>query len=1224
MVTVLRPRDKIAKKNSAFILGEQAKHDNLRNCVTCTRWTFCQDPAKSFRYRCTRYQENSIDDTSIDNHKSLGSLFGIDADGLVEMKKTKKDDLNIREDPEEDARLDEVIAEALSANSPIPPDIKIKDAEIPHAANFYEWLIDERFTGGGESPFPRQIWVGGLLFAEFCVAEGTRIQTNKGLVKIEEICNDLGQNEVFNWKAISRQGKQKITHAGKTNRRKVSCLRIESLGRNFLVTPNHRILINRTGWSLEWVEARNLKIGDNIVAPYTEGMWAKSWPVLPSKQEFHRIRELNRSAELKWPKRVNVDICSAIGYLLGDGSIGKYSIRLINTFNEISKHFKKCMQSICDMSPRIDVISSKITKNVKYYTDDYNSVELADWFNLVGIKSGIHWQKEIPDFIFKCPKEGVIAFLKALLETDGCVTKRNVRLAMTSEKIVIDFALLMQNLGIFGSTRVKKSTKNRTVYWWTCSDKHNVDKLHNLFGKFHSIRGSSDLKEEPAFTSLRLQTKPEVVKNSKFISLYSKERINYHTAKFPLTQFRHNSAHFKDIETAIINLEKFNHLVEHTMGAREIFSNKYSLCAISAIEYAGEHYVYDLTVPVSESFTANGFIVHNCPRCSDMDWLERMKVDATLSKLESKATFLNRGVCPSCKVDRGELVEEGEIANPLELVLICGQRSAKTSSVNLMDSYNIHRYLKLANPSKVYKQLAQQVFTVTYTSSTFGQVRANMWEPFLNIANGSAWFSNYHKFLNRRGHELGEELYNVADIYIRYRHRNLFLSPATPSGQTMRGRTRLSAAIDEISHMPLQRADGKDAARGNAKDTYTALRNSLKTLQIAYKARFREGYFDIPKPLMYDASSPLTINDYGMTLLRMSKVSDEMLGFKYKTWEFNPHLPESEFANDFKTRPIESARDYACEPPIGQSTWLTDIDTISNAFTGKRNMFEVEQFTKRTKSGKKVTAAKLKKVMNYSPEWGCVLAIDIGAVNNSLAFSVSTVPDDFDLEAFVDEESESEDAQVGLVPMKTLFVGEVIPRRDAEVSQNALYKSVFSELCEILPINLIISDRWQNKKMTQDLEEEFGIDYYEYKLRWEDFENLKSALYEKLVTLPRSKADFEKIYSTTLENYPQMFMNKPVDHLIYQFMTVQESRGHSVIKGDATDDMFRCIALSHAALQDKEMLRLLLDVEEEVVNKPHLGVVISARNGTSLNNGMALTPRGASTPRAMAFKSRRS
>jgi hypothetical protein len=143
MVNIIRPRDKLARKDSAFKLGEKVTVDPLHNCLSCIRWTICKDPKKSHIYRCSRYNENSIDNTSVDDHKTIHTLFGMGDDLDI------LDPIDPSDNPEIEQRLDEIIAKALGENSPIAPDIKIKDGEIPLAPNLYTWLCDEKFTGGG-------------------------------------------------------------------------------------------------------------------------------------------------------------------------------------------------------------------------------------------------------------------------------------------------------------------------------------------------------------------------------------------------------------------------------------------------------------------------------------------------------------------------------------------------------------------------------------------------------------------------------------------------------------------------------------------------------------------------------------------------------------------------------------------------------------------------------------------------------------------------------------------------------------------------------------------------------------------------------------------------------------------------------------------------------------------------------------------------------------------
>lgn len=1674
MANLIRFKD--LEKPQASRLGDKATFDHKMNCLTCFRWSTCRDPMKSYRYRCTRYNE------AVDGPQSIEDLFA-SANPLV--KKSNMMDVDPSEDPAIEQRLEAIIEAAINSNSPIPPDIKLNDHEIPIADNFYQWLMDDRFTGGGMTPFPRQVYVGATLFNDLCVVEGTRIQTNKGLVRIEEICGDYGQNQVSGWKALSRKGFQNITHGGKTSKRKVKCLTISSLGRGITVTPNHRVLVNRDGWKLEWVRAKDVRIGDNLCAPHEESKFSKSYPTLAPYKAFERDRKLNRDGMLKWPKKVTPQICRLIGYLLGDGTLGKYGISFTNKHKKITDDFVQCMKHVTDLEPKYYVNEGKSENGVTTYVASYNSIEIGEWFQHVGVAHSRYENKSIPDWIYKCPKEGVISFLTGILESDGCVSNRSVRLTMTAKDVVMGTALLMQNLGIYGTTKVGVRKKGfRPTFYWGCHNYDGMVLFKSLFGNLISRLAGPSIKPRRQ-TNVRSQTRPTVLRNCRYVTSLCMERLDYHTPKYINLPSRTESCEFSDVESLISQLKRDKYLKEHTDGALEIKKRGYALLSVTNIEDAGYHTVYDITVPKSESFTANGVMVHNCPRCSDMEWLEhKMKVDTSLSRLEEKLTFLVRGKCPTCNGRKRKFIAQGLVEDYKTLVLIVGQRGTKTSSLLLCETYNLHRYLKSPSPTKLFGVQPTQLIMSTYTATTFQQVRENVWEPYMNIVTGSPWFANYNKFLVKRGQELGEELAVISEIFVRYRHRNLLVAPAGPSKRTMRGRcvtggtlintnqgfvymrdlikengykevkslkvdsykgnkevshtykdkdfvhkiktrngyaiagtaehpmltldkylnfkwkrledivvgdwilsrsiqnkpmfgnnpitkqkagwlgywvangsadgsvwtsdesiikrlsryaqsmhpgihtqvkydkngvgrvyfknkhkrmdssfaslhipeairgnsyskaipaevlmapkevfhefleayfecdchinggkvingyvespaeiivsssskklvdqlhvillhaygiigrkwssmiapedlntsgktynrdlyeshkisitgsdattflanfkrakvqgyadrfndsrpgdhndrrnipyvrevlnsvfnkaritessgkgiyksrliklitgevtvnvkrmqpnvvtssktrspmyarpcpefllyeddwdkklgwlyqidptvakriekllnlkpsfeevtsvkqykkkvnvyditvpdghaftanglvshnTRFSAFIDEISWLPMNKVNGKESERGNAKETYTALRNSLRTLFSAYDRLLEDGYDDVPKPLMLTASSPATINDWGMKLYRDSKIERSILGLKFPTWEFNPNLKRKDFDAEFRTNPVESARDFGCMPPIGNSTWMTDIETVTKAFADKRrNAYSVETYKRRSKTGKKRTHATVTLKTEKRPAFGCLLTLDVGVINNSLAFAISTVPDDFDLEEYiervsVDEEGNSTrteeldaDAPTS-VPVKVLFVGEIIPYHECTISLTGFYKEVLMQVCNDFEVVGVASDRWQHLNLVQNLESDFGIEYFERRLTWDDFVSLKEAFFDKEISLPRLDTDMEKILSTTLDNYPEMFRQKPMDHLAYQILTVQEAKGNTVIKGDATDDMFRCVALAHSMLQDVDFLNsLIIDHEAEHIEKSALGMKVTL--GVSSNH----------------------
>lgn len=603
-----------------------------------------------------------------------------------------------------------------------------------------------------------------------------------------------------------------------------------------------------------------------------------------------------------------------------------------------------------------------------------------------------------------------------------------------------------------------------------------------------------------------------------------------------------------------------------------------------------------------------------CPRCSDVEWFDQMPVDAPLSEMEDRVVFLEHGVCPQCHVKRGTLIAKKELFDYFSLILLAGQRSSKTSSAILWESYNTHHALLLPNPSTVYGLLPSQPIYSSYTALTFGQAVENIWAFFKKILEGYPWYVNYHRFLDQIGHELGEELYHVSEMFARYRHRNIYISPSSPSKRVMRGRTRLSALVDELGWFPLARKGdkkgGADFERLDAKGVRDALVNSMFTLRQAYQLRTREGY-NVPKPMFMTASSPQAYNDAIMTMYRENITSKFTLALKYPTWDYNPKVTREDFEPDYEKDPVAAARDFGCEPPIGEGLFITDMEATSKCFQKKQpNAISINTFKGLSKTKKKITTANMKFVSDIESEFPTILAVDVGLVHNSFAFSVIGLPNDYD------EDVTSDERGTPWNPIQVYAVGEVIPRDDAPISLTHIHNNCLIPLVEHFNCAYFVSDRWQNAKIASDLENEYEVVPIEHKCKWTDFECMRDLLYSGNLILPRLDTPFMDLLETTLDDYPDKFRKSPTDHLFYQMATVQESTGVTVLKGNGTtDDIFRTIVLGATLLQDEEVFQYLLDNRVGITQlaEPPRAITVRASGGGSRGGGNSGAANGSAT-----------
>jgi hypothetical protein len=380
---------------------------------------------------------------------------------------------------------------------------------------------------------------------------------------------------------------------------------------------------------------------------------------------------------------------------------------------------------------------------------------------------------------------------------------------------------------------------------------------------------------------------------------------------------------------------------------------------------------------------------------------------------------------------------------------------------------------------------------------------------------------------------------------------------------------------DEFGWFPLFSKQNKELERLDAKGVDIAMTRSLFTLKSAHTRRLEEGFDDMPRPMKYLVSSPSALNDYIMTSYRKALGSKEILRFKYKSWEYNPLLRKKDFAEEFRDDPVAASRDYECNPPMGEGLFLKDNLGLEKCQKGK-NAFNVHTSLSKSNSGSTTTSSEVEILREPKNPHACILSIDVGIVNNSFAFSVITLPEDY-IEPTHDSGDEDMDSEEGyLTPVRIIGCGEVIPKAGAPLSLTKLYNKCLRPLVEFFDCRVLVSDRWQNAKIASDLNDKYGIETYEVRAKWQDFAILRELINQNEIQIPKPVKSLEVIQQTLLDNYPETFLDRAQDHLYWQLMSVREQTNVTVIKPDSgTDDLFRTIVLGASLLQEEEVRDLI-------------------------------------------------
>lgn len=551
---------------------------------------------------------------------------------------------------------------------------------------------------------------------------------------------------------------------------------------------------------------------------------------------------------------------------------------------------------------------------------------------------------------------------------------------------------------------------------------------------------------------------------------------------------------------------------------------------------------------IEQAVLGTRILAEYCPDCTDMEWFDHThKVDDSLGLFEQKVALLDKGICPHCKKGRAWFVKKGKLNFYYEAALSAGQRSGKSAWLGMMSSYLTHLQIKLQKPNEVYGLMRSNVLHGTFAALTYAQAKDTLWEPFYGHLTDSPWFSSYHAMLDDAQNKYGEELYKLKDTFVMYRHRRLLVYPAGPDKRTLRGRTRFFSSIDELGWFPNDVSALKNV-KMNANEVYIALERSLLTVRASADKLIAQGFDAIPSGYFLNISSPSSVRDKIMELVRSSQGSRKIYGVIKPTWEMNPNVSRSALEEEFRKDPVAAMRDYGAQPPLSANPLIPAASYIESIFSDKKNPIKISHAQKKSKDGHCTRFAKIDKIkFSGKPS---VIAMDAGYSNNSFACAVGHLKD-------------------RKQPVISLLV-EVMPLPGIPLNYRKIYDEIILPIIEARNVKLMAADRWNSLKILSDAEEDANVLIKQYSLKYPDMQNFKSYIMDGQMLVPKPEWPMEQITEYDQSKYPEVFKGHPAEHFALQLLTVQDT-GASVIKGDQlTDDLVRAAMLATTMLLSPE------------------------------------------------------
>lgn len=452
--------------------------------------------------------------------------------------------------------------------------------------------------GIGGLPKGRIIEIYGPESSGKCLVADTLVPTNWGLLTIEEIFEQCGQKASCTSRVtdISYLGLEVLNEYGKmesvqalTHNNKKPVLKIQtSAGREIKVTHNHPVRVMNERGTVVWRLAEKLAVGDTLLG-VTGG--------------FENAKD-----------RITEDEAIIAGYLIGDGHMKNDNSTMFSQLDvETANEFKTIFSSLY---PEAKFVTYEHRPNDIWVRSKVIKTHLVE---VVGIGTHGSPQKEVPWTVRSSSLTIQKAFLSALYECDGGVEKGTVCLSTSSEKLAQQVQAMLSTFGLSATRLPKKVAAYPDNTYWTISlPREDSVKFIDLIG-FRSQRRAEQSKAITAVKTREAQTRniPHQVNIIRDLGEALGGNREFYKIADDLFRTLDNGKPFVSLSPQrtqkIIRWAEDNGGANHplTEHLRSLLERNSSYETIVSITDGGEQPTFDLVVPGTQSFVANGLAVHN-------------------------------------------------------------------------------------------------------------------------------------------------------------------------------------------------------------------------------------------------------------------------------------------------------------------------------------------------------------------------------------------------------------------------------------------------------------------------------------------------------------------------------------------------------------------------------------------------------------------------------------
>jgi serine protein kinase len=495
-------------------------------------------------------------------------------------------------------------------------------------------MIDENYTDENGNVKWEDIPVESIKFSEQrrvgvgtfqpsdpkCVSYDTIILSNKGMLDFSELQElyKTEENEEVSIDMIIEgiDGKEKAAFFYNNGIQETIEI-VTKMGYSEKVTKVHPLLVIRDG-VVQWCKSEDLREGDYIGLKKGQMIFGND-DNLP-EFIYNGPNPIGNNKNMTFPDTLTPELSKVLGYIVSEGSYDAYSMWFSNLSEELKEDFNKNFYSVFNVKPKTYERACSVS-----------SIKLCSFLeNVCKIKHGAA-NKDIPYVVRKSSKDNIISFLEGLFWGDGTISTRlktnsnRFGYSSNSEKLIDQLQVILLNFGIVSSKEKYVSKDGFVNYCLNVTGDETlkiVDLIPSLINKktdegvFIDKRDCSNWDVIPCLQPLFSEIFDGIRKE--YGPVYKiKEISNFERYKSYSTWGRNPR------RSTILNFVNIVKKIGFSSNELDIIEklaldNNTIWLKINKINDSGYQQVYDINVPGTHSFCANGFINHNSQDHSEL------------------------------------------------------------------------------------------------------------------------------------------------------------------------------------------------------------------------------------------------------------------------------------------------------------------------------------------------------------------------------------------------------------------------------------------------------------------------------------------------------------------------------------------------------------------------------------------------------------------------------